>query len=114
MSHHRGHRRAQAEELSAAEIEDSEPTTGLTAGDLSISPSPSVDPNRARECSPRSIQMIHMRLHMDHRLHPVGSSRLAEEADCPPGQSYPTESGFYHSHSGTLFPKGNNPSIRIA
>ncbi|KIJ29051.1 hypothetical protein M422DRAFT_269576, partial [Sphaerobolus stellatus SS14] len=52
MSHHRGHRRARAEGLSAVEIEDSEPTTGLTAGDLSISPSPSVDPQQSLQMLP--------------------------------------------------------------
>ncbi|KIJ53857.1 hypothetical protein M422DRAFT_242122 [Sphaerobolus stellatus SS14] len=83
MSHNRGPRRTWAEELSAPDIEDSEHTTGLTTGDLMTSPSPSVDPNRARECSPWSIRMIHMRLHMDRRLHPVGSSRLAEKGLSP-------------------------------
>ncbi|KIJ28664.1 hypothetical protein M422DRAFT_270065 [Sphaerobolus stellatus SS14] len=55
MSHHRGPRRTRAEELSAADIEDSEPTTGLTAGNLSISPSPSVDPQQ----SPRMLPSEH-------------------------------------------------------
>ncbi|KIJ46027.1 hypothetical protein M422DRAFT_250453 [Sphaerobolus stellatus SS14] len=55
MSHHRGPRRTRAEELSAADIEDSEPTTGLTTGDLSISPSPSVDPQQ----SPRMLPSEH-------------------------------------------------------
>ncbi|KIJ56289.1 hypothetical protein M422DRAFT_239517, partial [Sphaerobolus stellatus SS14] len=53
MSHHHGPRRTRAEELSAADIEDSEPTTGLTTGDLLMSPSPSVDPQQSpREQSP--------------------------------------------------------------
>ncbi|KIJ47342.1 hypothetical protein M422DRAFT_249197, partial [Sphaerobolus stellatus SS14] len=56
MSHHRGPRRTRAEELSAADIEDSEPTTGLTTGDLSISPSPSVDPQQ----SPRMLPSEHL------------------------------------------------------
>ncbi|KIJ34071.1 hypothetical protein M422DRAFT_263866 [Sphaerobolus stellatus SS14] len=47
MSHNCGNRRARAEELSATDIEDSEPTTGLTMGDLSNSPSPSVDPQQS-------------------------------------------------------------------
>ncbi|KIJ22343.1 hypothetical protein M422DRAFT_277265 [Sphaerobolus stellatus SS14] len=55
MSHHRGPRRTRAEELSAADIEDSEPTMGLTAGDLSSSPSPSVDPQQ----SPRMLPSEH-------------------------------------------------------
>ncbi|KIJ53368.1 hypothetical protein M422DRAFT_242513 [Sphaerobolus stellatus SS14] len=55
MSHHCGPRRTRAEELSAANIEDSEPTTGLTTGDLSISPSPSVDPQQ----SPRMLSSEH-------------------------------------------------------
>ncbi|KIJ50742.1 hypothetical protein M422DRAFT_245407 [Sphaerobolus stellatus SS14] len=55
MSHNRGPRRAQAEELSAADIEDSEPTTGLTMGDLTNSPSPSVDPKQ----SPRMLPLEH-------------------------------------------------------
>ncbi|KIJ29703.1 hypothetical protein M422DRAFT_268827 [Sphaerobolus stellatus SS14] len=48
MSHHRGHRRAQAEELSAMDIEDSEPTTG----DLTNSPSRSVDPQQSLRMLP--------------------------------------------------------------
>ncbi|KIJ49028.1 hypothetical protein M422DRAFT_246809 [Sphaerobolus stellatus SS14] len=55
MSHHRGPRRTRAEELSAADIEDSKPTTGLTTGDLSIFPSPSVDPQQ----SPRMLPSEH-------------------------------------------------------
>ncbi|KIJ27237.1 hypothetical protein M422DRAFT_271613, partial [Sphaerobolus stellatus SS14] len=55
MSHHCGPRRTRAEKLSAADIEDSEPTTGLTMGDLSISPSPSVDPQQ----SPRMLPSEH-------------------------------------------------------
>ncbi|KIJ45466.1 hypothetical protein M422DRAFT_250785 [Sphaerobolus stellatus SS14] len=51
MSHHRGPRRTRAEELSAADIEDSEPTMG----DLSISLSPSVDPQQ----SPRMLPSEH-------------------------------------------------------
>ncbi|KIJ33072.1 hypothetical protein M422DRAFT_265106 [Sphaerobolus stellatus SS14] len=47
MSHNRGHRRTRAEELSAMDVEDSEPTTGLTMGDLMNSPSPSVDPQQS-------------------------------------------------------------------
>ncbi|KIJ45965.1 hypothetical protein M422DRAFT_250757, partial [Sphaerobolus stellatus SS14] len=43
MSHHCGHRRTRAEELSVAEVEDSEPTTG----DLTNSPSLSVDPQQS-------------------------------------------------------------------
>ncbi|KIJ57157.1 hypothetical protein M422DRAFT_238745 [Sphaerobolus stellatus SS14] len=68
MSHNRGHRRAWAEELSVVDIEDSEPTTGLTTGDLTNSPSRSVDPQQ-------SIRMIHMCEHMGRQLHPEG--RLA-------------------------------------
>ncbi|KIJ24099.1 hypothetical protein M422DRAFT_275192 [Sphaerobolus stellatus SS14] len=56
MSHHCGPRRTQAEELSVADIEDSEPTTGLTTGDLSNSPSPSVDPQQ----SPRMLPSEHL------------------------------------------------------
>ncbi|KIJ56969.1 hypothetical protein M422DRAFT_238555 [Sphaerobolus stellatus SS14] len=52
MSHHCGPRRTRAEELSAADIDDSEPTTGLTTGDLSISPSPSVDPQQSLRMLP--------------------------------------------------------------
>ncbi|KIJ39226.1 hypothetical protein M422DRAFT_258119 [Sphaerobolus stellatus SS14] len=55
MSHHHGPRRMRAEELSTADIEDSEPTTGLTMGDLSITPSPSVDPQQ----SPRMLPSEH-------------------------------------------------------
>ncbi|KIJ42516.1 hypothetical protein M422DRAFT_254291, partial [Sphaerobolus stellatus SS14] len=51
MSHNRSHRRARAEELSAADIEDSEPTTG----DLTNSPSRSVDPQQ----SPRVLAPEH-------------------------------------------------------
>ncbi|KIJ31331.1 hypothetical protein M422DRAFT_266997 [Sphaerobolus stellatus SS14] len=47
MSHHRGHRRVWAEELSVMDIEDSEPTMGLTMGDLMNSPSHSVDPQQS-------------------------------------------------------------------
>ncbi|KIJ25458.1 hypothetical protein M422DRAFT_273597 [Sphaerobolus stellatus SS14] len=47
MSHTRGHRRVRAEELPTADIEDSEPTTGLTTGDLTNSPSHSVDPQQS-------------------------------------------------------------------
>ncbi|KIJ42208.1 hypothetical protein M422DRAFT_254602 [Sphaerobolus stellatus SS14] len=47
MSHHRGPRRMRAEELSAADVEDSEPTTGLTTGDLMNSLSLSVDPQQS-------------------------------------------------------------------
>ncbi|KIJ39777.1 hypothetical protein M422DRAFT_257373 [Sphaerobolus stellatus SS14] len=52
MSHHRGPRRTRAEELSVADIEDSEPTTGLTMGDLSNSSSPSVDPQQSPQMLP--------------------------------------------------------------
>ncbi|KIJ22603.1 hypothetical protein M422DRAFT_276939 [Sphaerobolus stellatus SS14] len=52
MSHYCGPRRMWAEELSAADIEDSEPTTGLTTGDLSNSPSPSVDPQQSPQMLP--------------------------------------------------------------
>ncbi|KIJ26796.1 hypothetical protein M422DRAFT_272063 [Sphaerobolus stellatus SS14] len=52
MSHNRGPRRTQAEELSAADIEDSEPTTGLTTGDLMNSLSPSVDPQQSLRMLP--------------------------------------------------------------
>ncbi|KIJ31300.1 hypothetical protein M422DRAFT_267112 [Sphaerobolus stellatus SS14] len=55
MSHHRGPRRTRAEELSTADIEGSEPTTGLTTGDLMNSPSPSVDPQQ----SPRMLSLEH-------------------------------------------------------
>ncbi|KIJ35063.1 hypothetical protein M422DRAFT_262825 [Sphaerobolus stellatus SS14] len=55
MSHNRGHRRMQAEELSAMDVEDSEPTTGLTMGDLTNSPSLSVDPQQ----SPRVLTPEH-------------------------------------------------------
>ncbi|KIJ55084.1 hypothetical protein M422DRAFT_239711 [Sphaerobolus stellatus SS14] len=52
MSHHHGPRRTRAEELSTADIEDSEPTTGLTTGDLLIFPSPSVDPQQSPQMLP--------------------------------------------------------------
>ncbi|KIJ31292.1 hypothetical protein M422DRAFT_267098 [Sphaerobolus stellatus SS14] len=55
MSHNRGPRRARTEELSAVDIEDSEPTTGLTTGNLMNSPSPSVDPKQ----SPRMLPSEH-------------------------------------------------------
>ncbi|KIJ43335.1 hypothetical protein M422DRAFT_253538, partial [Sphaerobolus stellatus SS14] len=55
MSHHHGPRRMRPEELSAADIEDSKPTTGLTAGDSSNSSSPSVDPQQ----SPRMLPLEH-------------------------------------------------------
>ncbi|KIJ32669.1 hypothetical protein M422DRAFT_265431 [Sphaerobolus stellatus SS14] len=55
MSHNCGPRRTQAEELSAADIEDSDPTTGLTMGDLTNSPFPSVDPQQ----SPRMLPSEH-------------------------------------------------------
>ncbi|KIJ52782.1 hypothetical protein M422DRAFT_242697, partial [Sphaerobolus stellatus SS14] len=62
MSHNRGPRRTWAGELSAADIEDSEPTTGLTTGDLTNSPFPSVDPQQSpsqtapsREQSPSRV-----------------------------------------------------------
>ncbi|KIJ26459.1 hypothetical protein M422DRAFT_272441 [Sphaerobolus stellatus SS14] len=55
MSHNCGPRRVWAEELSTADIEDSEPTTGLTTGDLTNSPSPSVDPQQ----SPRMLPSEH-------------------------------------------------------
>ncbi|KIJ53777.1 hypothetical protein M422DRAFT_242031 [Sphaerobolus stellatus SS14] len=48
MSHKCGvNRRAQTDELSALEFEDSEPTMGLTMGDLSNSPARSVDPQQS-------------------------------------------------------------------
>ncbi|KIJ23100.1 hypothetical protein M422DRAFT_276395 [Sphaerobolus stellatus SS14] len=47
MSHQHGPRRVRAEELSTADIEDSEPTTGLTTRDLTNSPFPSVDPQQS-------------------------------------------------------------------
>ncbi|KIJ38533.1 hypothetical protein M422DRAFT_258902 [Sphaerobolus stellatus SS14] len=56
MSHHHSHRRARAEELFAMDFEDSEPTTGLTAGDLTNSPSRSVDPQQ----SPRVLAPEHL------------------------------------------------------
>ncbi|KIJ33583.1 hypothetical protein M422DRAFT_264524, partial [Sphaerobolus stellatus SS14] len=55
MSHQRGPRRVWAEELSVADIEDSEPTTGLTTRDLTNSPFPSVDPQQ----SPRMLLSEH-------------------------------------------------------
>ncbi|KIJ50448.1 hypothetical protein M422DRAFT_245723 [Sphaerobolus stellatus SS14] len=55
MSHQRGHRRARAEELSAMDVEDSEPTMGLTMGDLTNSPSHPVDPQQ----SPRVLTPEH-------------------------------------------------------
>ncbi|KIJ31754.1 hypothetical protein M422DRAFT_266506, partial [Sphaerobolus stellatus SS14] len=55
MSHNHSNRRTQAEELSAVDIEDSEPTTGLTMRDLTNSPSPSVDPQQ----SPRMLTSAH-------------------------------------------------------
>ncbi|KIJ24189.1 hypothetical protein M422DRAFT_275083 [Sphaerobolus stellatus SS14] len=56
MSHNRSPRRTRAEELSVADIEDSEPTMGLTTGDLMNSPSPSVDPQQ----SPRMLPSKHL------------------------------------------------------
>ncbi|KIJ48801.1 hypothetical protein M422DRAFT_247159 [Sphaerobolus stellatus SS14] len=47
MSHNHGHRRTRAEELPAMDVEDSEPTMGLTTGDLMNSPSRSVDPQQS-------------------------------------------------------------------
>ncbi|KIJ42206.1 hypothetical protein M422DRAFT_254597 [Sphaerobolus stellatus SS14] len=55
MSHHHGPRRVWAEELFVEDIEDSEPTTGLTMGDLTNSPYPSVDPQQ----SPRMLPLEH-------------------------------------------------------
>ncbi|KIJ31179.1 hypothetical protein M422DRAFT_267129 [Sphaerobolus stellatus SS14] len=52
MSHHCGPRRTWAEELSAADIEDSEPNMGLTTGDLMNSPFPSVDPQQSPRLLP--------------------------------------------------------------
>ncbi|KIJ50259.1 hypothetical protein M422DRAFT_245509 [Sphaerobolus stellatus SS14] len=52
MSHNRGHRRTWAGELSAADVEDSEPTLGLTTEDLTNSPSPSVDPQQSLRMIP--------------------------------------------------------------
>ncbi|KIJ46739.1 hypothetical protein M422DRAFT_249907 [Sphaerobolus stellatus SS14] len=50
MSHKRGvTRRARADELSMQAVEDTEPTTGLTVGNLTNSPSPSVDPQQRPE-----------------------------------------------------------------
>ncbi|KIJ53925.1 hypothetical protein M422DRAFT_241183 [Sphaerobolus stellatus SS14] len=51
-SHNRGHRRVRAEELSTVDVEDSEPTTGLTTGDLTNSPFPSVDPQQSPRLLP--------------------------------------------------------------
>ncbi|KIJ38961.1 hypothetical protein M422DRAFT_258376 [Sphaerobolus stellatus SS14] len=51
MSHNRGHRRVWAEELSAMDVEYSEPTTG----DLMNSPSRSVDPQQ----SPQVLALEH-------------------------------------------------------
>ncbi|KIJ55675.1 hypothetical protein M422DRAFT_240289 [Sphaerobolus stellatus SS14] len=51
MSHNHGHRRTRAEELPAMDVEDSEPTTG----DLTNSPSRSVDPQQ----SPRVLTPEH-------------------------------------------------------
>ncbi|KIJ37822.1 hypothetical protein M422DRAFT_259691 [Sphaerobolus stellatus SS14] len=52
MSHNCGPRRTRAEELSAADIEDSEPTMGLTMGDLTNSLFPSVDPQQSPRLLP--------------------------------------------------------------
>ncbi|KIJ27202.1 hypothetical protein M422DRAFT_271633 [Sphaerobolus stellatus SS14] len=47
MSHNCGHRRMRAEALPAMDVEDSEPAMGLTVGDLTNSPSCSVDPQQS-------------------------------------------------------------------
>ncbi|KIJ32736.1 hypothetical protein M422DRAFT_265365 [Sphaerobolus stellatus SS14] len=52
MSHNHSPRRTRAEELSAADIEDSKHTTGLTTGDLTNSPFPSVDPQQSPRLLP--------------------------------------------------------------
>ncbi|KIJ37491.1 hypothetical protein M422DRAFT_260165 [Sphaerobolus stellatus SS14] len=60
MSHNRGHRRARAEELSAADIEDSEPTTE----DLMNSPFPSVDPQQSPRLLPlEQLEDSHVTAH---------------------------------------------------
>ncbi|KIJ54437.1 hypothetical protein M422DRAFT_240505 [Sphaerobolus stellatus SS14] len=64
MSHHRGPRRRRAEELSTADIEDSEPTTGLTTGDLTNSPFPSVDPQQSPRLLPlEQLEDPHVNAH---------------------------------------------------
>ncbi|KIJ50812.1 hypothetical protein M422DRAFT_244758 [Sphaerobolus stellatus SS14] len=56
MSHKQGMtRRARTDELSAQAVDDGEPTPGLTMGDLTNSPSRSVDPQQ----SPRVLALEH-------------------------------------------------------
>ncbi|KIJ24396.1 hypothetical protein M422DRAFT_274838 [Sphaerobolus stellatus SS14] len=76
MSHHRGPRRARAEELSAMDVEDSEPITGLTTGDLTNSPSPSVDPQQ----SPRMLPSEHPD---DHHATAHGSQTAPSREQLP-------------------------------
>ncbi|KIJ39820.1 hypothetical protein M422DRAFT_257423 [Sphaerobolus stellatus SS14] len=52
MSHTCGHRRARVEAIPAADVEDSEPTTGLTMGDLMNSLYHSVDPQQSLRMLP--------------------------------------------------------------
>ncbi|KIJ33591.1 hypothetical protein M422DRAFT_264351 [Sphaerobolus stellatus SS14] len=89
MSHNRGPRRTRAEELSTADIEDSEPTTG----DLMNSPSPSVDPQQ----SPRM-------LHTEHPEDPHATAHGSQTA--PSREQSPSRVGM-RPHTAT---QGLSPS----
>ncbi|KIJ24254.1 hypothetical protein M422DRAFT_275010 [Sphaerobolus stellatus SS14] len=91
MSHQRGHRRARAEELSAADVEDSEPTTGLTTGDLTNSPFPSVDPQQ----SPRVLAS-------EHPEDPHATAHGSQTA--PSREQSPSRVGVRTAHRGSPSP----------
>ncbi|KIJ28693.1 hypothetical protein M422DRAFT_269995 [Sphaerobolus stellatus SS14] len=91
MSHHCGPRRARAEELSAVDIEDSEPTTGLTTGDLTNSPSPSVDPQQ-------SLRM----LPSEHPEDPHATAHGSQTA--PSREQSPSRVGMWTAHRGSHIP----------
>ncbi|KIJ52179.1 hypothetical protein M422DRAFT_243782 [Sphaerobolus stellatus SS14] len=91
MSHNRSPRRMWAEELSAADIEDSEPTTGLTTGDLSNSSSPSVDPQQ----SPRMLPS-------EHPDDPHATAYGSQTA--PSREQSPSRGGMRTAHRGSHTP----------
>ncbi|KIJ29161.1 hypothetical protein M422DRAFT_269508, partial [Sphaerobolus stellatus SS14] len=109
MSHNRGPRRTRAEELSAADIEDSESTMGLTMGDLTNSSSPSVDSQQ----SPRMLPSEHLE---DPHATAYGSQTAPSREQLPSragmrprtatqGITHRSES---RSDSGQVFPTGGD------
>ncbi|KIJ37166.1 hypothetical protein M422DRAFT_260328 [Sphaerobolus stellatus SS14] len=77
MSHARGHRRVRVEAIPAADVGDSEPTTGLTMRDLTNSTYRSVDPQQSPRMLPSEHpEDPHATAYGSQTA--VGSSRLSE------------------------------------